>query len=146
MDEQYTKLCQAEAVDDFLSFKGPLLSLDGLARVDFDPDTLLVSPETGIPVGTCRTFLGNTTPPLLVFLVTLDYETPERLLLEQGELGLDVDYRILKSTQAEGTVSVTELAVRRVILRHIPPSHQWDPDKPRSRPLTLRPLQGWKWK
>lgn len=142
-DDEPMRLCQAEAVDDLSTSR--FLTFGALSAVEFQApiDMVLRGVETGAVVGTCRAFW--TKPQGVSFLVTLDYESPERLLLEADELGLRVSYAVREAGVRGGTIDVTSLWVSTVTLTRWPPPASVADANPHRVCLPLRPAKQWRW-
>lgn len=135
---QPVRLVQAEAVDDMQSLRFVVMhgkEFEFAAATDL----VLKGVESDQQVGICRAFYVE--PSVVNFLVTLDYESAERLLLESDRLGLRVRYDVEQCGPWNGAVVVSRLRVEGVGLILLPPSSA---DR-NSIVLPLQAVKKWRW-
>lgn len=135
------KLVQAEAVDNltclrFLRFGAP----GRPCTLTMDPDVILDGIESSKSVGVFRAFFVE--PGCVNYLVTLDYGCAERLMLENDQLALYVEYGVDGVDFSDGVCVVKSLSVRRTQLMRTPagPFAQ-----PYAALLPLRAAKLWRW-
>lgn len=137
------RLVQAEALDNLMALRFVTFS----TRVRFDPiETVLYSLDGGKQIGTLRSFwspMGNV--GTVMFLVTLDYGSAERLLLEQDQLGLGVDYAVTEAKADEEEGNAIEVQRFGIIEARLVQMPQKPLASPTALYLNLRPVKQWRW-
>ncbi len=136
-------LVQAEAIDNLMGLR--FITFDEKDTVVEGGDVVLHGVEEEDQVGTVRSFwdkIGNT--GVVMFLVTMDYNSAERLLLEAGELAICVEYFVNKAdgTTNEASVCLLRFGIRSVELARLPTSALASPNQ---LYLPLRPAKKWRW-
>ncbi len=138
---QPVSLVQAEAIDVLANLR--LLTFESDVRFEA-LDAVLTSLENNKQIGTVRSFYDRLAGPAVMFLVTMDYASAERLLLEQDQLGLYVEYQVISAyadTESRTTAAVTRFAVTRADLVQMPQRTV----QPNAIFLPLRPAKTWRW-
>ncbi len=132
------RLCQGEAIDTLLSLRFTTFYASAFSS---PPDIVLYALEENKQIGIVRAFW--TEPGTVSYLVTLDYESGERLLLEDDQLGLCVSYAIEDVSIAHGgdSITVNAFSLVRAELVRTPKTYAI----PNVFCLPLRPAKAWRW-
>lgn len=132
------KLCQGEAIDNLLSLR---FATFYAARFSAPADIVLYAVETNKQIGTVRAFF--TEPAVVSYLVTIDYESGERLMLENDQLGLCVEYNIadVDTDEVGEAIRVNRFSLARASLVRTPKTYAI----PNTICLPLRPAKAWRW-
>lgn len=132
------KLCQGEAIDNLLSMR---FATFYQPQFSSPPDIVLHALEGNTQIGIVRAFW--TDPGTVSYLVTLDYESGERLMLENDQLGLCVTYAIEDVSIVHGgdAIAVNAFSLVRAELVRTPKTYAI----PNVFCLPLRPAKAWRW-